>query len=177
MAVDPHNIIEGSISASDTTSVFAVFAGMWLAISTSLSVIKAANERRDVVITGYYSGVPMDAEHRSLMLHNDWVPMAIIIAFICAMFSAACIALPFAFRLSTAISFVCFGAAVPPTIAFICYSIGAIFEYKAMRVAISQSPSALSLSTNDRENSTLGLPAALRIGQQNPHQQLSSRVE
>ncbi len=35
-------------------------------------VLKVANERREIIVTGVYQGVPISMKHRRLMLSNDW---------------------------------------------------------------------------------------------------------
>ena len=47
--------------------------------------IKMVNERMDEVVTGVVKGIPVSAEHRSRMLHNQWLPQnASLAAFVLA---------------------------------------------------------------------------------------------
>ena len=58
----------------------SIIAFLWSSLSMIFSALKQINDKRDLIISGYFNGQPLSVEHRRLILKKDWLPLHISIA-------------------------------------------------------------------------------------------------
>jgi uncharacterized membrane protein len=72
--------MEDDMAASSIEILVAIGVGVW---GTTNIVFNAANimiQRRDTIITGYINDRQITVAHKRLILHSDWLPLAIGVA-------------------------------------------------------------------------------------------------
>jgi hypothetical protein len=113
-------------------ALIAIIGTLWVATSTVISTSQVINERRDVVLSGQLDGRPIAVYHRELILHHDWLPMAIASGLACLVFAVFLCLVPRIFKLEGPLRIFCFAAAIVPAVGGLSWLLGGVAEFQLM---------------------------------------------
>ena len=117
----------------EINALLPILGALWLSGGAAIASTQMINERRDVIMQGFLNGRPLSMLHRQTILHDDWLPLVIVMAISSAVLAAFFIIAPFALKLNRSYRILCFICAASPAIGLVAWIVGGVSEYTMMQ--------------------------------------------
>ena len=83
--------------------ILAILGTVWVAFNAIITALREINEKRDVIIVGFFQNNKLRWKHRKRLYENDWKPLYKVFLFMTASFGVIFFLLPLLAKGTTSI--------------------------------------------------------------------------